>query len=92
MHHIKANVTNRAGRKVVSRGFSLTELKNAGLNKQDAKKIGIPLDLKRKSMHNENVETLKAHAQKAKAEAKPKEQKKAETKPEEKKPKKKAKS
>jgi len=91
MHHIKAIVTNRAGRKVESRGFSLTELKNAGLNKQDAKKIGIPLDVKRKSVHDENVETLKAHAEKAKAEAKAKEQK-AETKPEEKKPKKKAKS
>ena len=91
MHHIKAIVTKQNGKKSTSRGFSLTELKNAGLTKQDAKKIGIPLDIKRKSAHDENVETLKAHAEKAKAEAKPKEPE-AKTQPEKKKPKKKAKS
>jgi len=90
MHHIKAIITKRNGKKSESRGFSLTELKNAGLTKQDAMKIGIPLDVKRKSMHNENVETLKMHAEKAKAEAKPKEPE-IETQPE-KKTKKKAKS
>jgi len=89
MHHIKATIIRQNGRKAESRGFSLTELKNAGLTKQDAKKIGIPLDTKRKSAHDENVETLKAHAEKAKAEAKPKEPEAAvETQPEEKKPKK----
>lgn len=91
MPQIKAIVTNRSGRKVESRGFSLTELKNAGLTKQDAKKIGIPLDIKRKSAHDENVETLKKHAEEAKAEAKPKEPEPA-TEAEGKKPKKKAKS
>ena len=91
MHHIKATVTKQNGKKSTSRGFSLTELKNAGLTKQDAKKIGIPLDIKRKSAHDENVETLKAHAEKAKAEAKPKAPK-TETPPTVKKPKKKAKS
>jgi len=72
MHHIKAIIIRQNGRKAKSRGFSLTELKNAGLTKQDAKKIGIPLDVKRKSAHDENVETLKAHAEKAKTEVKPK--------------------
>ena len=91
MHHIKATIIKPNGKKTESRGFSLTELKNAGLTKQDAKKIGIPLDVKRKSAHDENVATLKAHAEKAKAEAKPKEPE-AKTVPEEKKPKKKAKS
>ncbi len=91
MHHIIATITKRNGKKATSRGFSLSELKKATLTKQDAKKIGIPLDLKRKSAHDENVETLKAHAEKAKAEAKPKEAE-AVTEPAEKKPKKKAKS
>jgi large subunit ribosomal protein L13e len=91
MHHIKATIIKQNGKKAESRGFSLTELKNAGLTKQDAKKIGIPLDIKRKSAHDENVATLKAHAEKAKAEAKPKEPK-AEAEVAEKKPKKKAKS
>ncbi|MGO8806032.1 MAG: ribosomal protein L13e [Candidatus Bathyarchaeia archaeon] len=75
MHHIKAVISKPNGKKSTSRGFSLTELKTACLTKQDAKKIGIPLDLKRKSSHDENVQTLKAHATKAKAEAKPKEPK-----------------
>jgi len=81
-------VTKRNGRKSTSRGFSLTELKKAGLTKQDAKKMGIPLDVKRKSAHDENVETLKAHAEKAKSKAKRKEPKRKPTQ----KPKKKAKS
>jgi ribosomal protein L13E len=89
MHHIKATITKQNGKTKTSRGFSLTELKTACLTKQDAKKIGIPLDYKRKSSHNENVETLKAHAEKAKAEAKPKEPK---TEAAKEKPKKKAKS
>jgi len=91
MHHIVATITKRNGKKSTSRGFSLSELKKACLTKQDAKKIGVPLDLKRKSTHDENVATLKMHAEKAKVEAKPKAPK---TEPEatEKKPKKKAKS
>jgi ribosomal protein L13E len=92
MQHIQATITKRNGRKSTSRGFSLNELKGAGLTRQDAKKIGIPLDIKRKSTHNENIQTLKAHAEQAKAQAKarakPKEPK---TEPA-KKPKKKAKS
>ncbi len=88
MQKIKATITKRNGKKSTSRGFSRTELQKAGLTKQDAEKMGIPLDQKRKSAHDENVEALKAHAEKAKAEAKPKE---PETKPT-KKPKKKAKS
>jgi len=74
MHHIKAVITKQNGRKSLGRGFSPTELEKAGLNKQDAKKIGIPLDIKRKSFHDENVVCLKAHAEKAKTEvqAKPK--------------------
>ncbi|HMK94677.1 MAG TPA: ribosomal protein L13e [Candidatus Limnocylindrales bacterium] len=88
MQRIKATVTKRNGRKSTSRGFSLTELQKAGLTKQDAKKIGVPLDVKRKSAHDENVETLKAHAEKAKPKAKPKEPERKPTQ----KPKKKAKS
>jgi len=91
MHHIVATITKRNGKKSTSRGFSLSELKKACLTKQDAKKIGVPLDLKRKSTHDENVATLKMHAEKAKVEAKPKAPK-TELEATEKKPKKKAKS
>ena len=73
MHHIKAIITKHNGRQSTGRGFSLNELKEACLTLQDAKQIGIPLDVKRKSVHKENIETLKAHAEKAKAETKPEE-------------------
>jgi ribosomal protein L13E len=86
MHHIKAVITKQNGKQSTGRGFSPSELEKAGVNKQQAKQMGIPVDVKRKSAHDENIATLKAHAQKAKAEAKPKPPK---TKP---KPKKKAKS
>jgi ribosomal protein L13E len=81
---MKAVITKQNGKQSIGRGFSLNELKEAGLNKQDAKKIGIPLDVKRKSLHDENVACIKSHAKKAKAEvaAKPKpETPVAETKP-----------
>ncbi|HMK94870.1 MAG TPA: ribosomal protein L13e [Candidatus Limnocylindrales bacterium] len=92
MPDITAIIIKRNGKKSTSRGFSLAELKQAGLTRQDAKQMSIPLDVKRKSLHDENVEALKVHAEKAKAKAKPKEPK---TEPKEelkKKPKKKAKS
>ncbi len=94
MHHIKASITKQNGKQSVGRGFSLTELKNAGVSKQQARQIGLPIDEKRKSAHDENVETIKAHAKSAKeqAPAKAPEQPETETKTEEKKPKKKAKS
>ena len=69
---MKAVITKQNGKQSIGRGFSLNELKEAGLNRQDAKKIGIPLDIKRKSLHDENVACIKAHAEKAKAEAKSK--------------------
>ena len=79
MHHIKAVITKQNGKQSLGRGFSPTELEKAGLNKQQAKQMGIPFDIKRKSLHEENVACLKAHAEKAKAEAqaKPKPEKPA---------------
>mgnify|MGYP001268946610 CR=1 FL=1 len=86
MHHIKPTITKQNGKQKPGKGFSPNELKQAGVTKQQAKQIGLPIDIKRKSTHEENVETIKAHAQQAKTEAKPKPQ----TAPEQ--PKKKAKS
>lgn len=64
MHHIVAIKTKpEDGKTKKTKGFSRSELKEAGLTRQDAKKIGIPLDIKRKSIHDENVATLKAHKQ-----------------------------
>lgn len=41
------------------RGFSLKEIKDAGLNPQEAKKLKLTIDIRRKTSHAENVEALK---------------------------------
>ncbi len=46
------------------RGFSLGELKEAGLTVSMAKKLGIYVDKRRKSVHPWNVEALKEYLKK----------------------------
>lgn len=41
------------------KGFSLLEIKRAGLTITEAKKLGIVVDIRRRSIHDENVEKLK---------------------------------
>jgi large subunit ribosomal protein L13e len=41
------------------RGFSKGELSKVGLTVKKALKLGIPVDLRRKSVHPENVDSLK---------------------------------
>jgi large subunit ribosomal protein L13e len=72
MHHIKPKILKPNGKQRNGRGFSPEELKKAGINKTEAARIGIPTDPRRKTAHDENVETIKAYAEKKKAEAKPK--------------------
>jgi large subunit ribosomal protein L13e len=48
------------------RGFSLEEIRVVGLNAGEAEILGIPVDLRRKSMHEENVEILKEFVASAK--------------------------
>jgi ribosomal protein L13E len=77
MRQIKVVVTKHNKKQNIGKGFSTTELKKACVNKQQAKQIGLPVDVKRKSVHDENVATIKECAEKAKAAAaaKPKPQK-----------------
>jgi large subunit ribosomal protein L13e len=74
MHHLKIIITKQNGKQSVGQGFSPNELKEAGVNKQQAKQLGFRVDVKRKSTHQENVDCIKSHAQEAKtnAEAAPK--------------------
>jgi large subunit ribosomal protein L13e len=72
MHHIKSKINKKGGKQRDGRGFSREELKKAGLNIADAKKLELPIDRRRKTAHDQNVEAIKACAEKKKAEAKPK--------------------
>ena len=46
------------------RGFSLEEIKLAGLTLHRAKMLAIPIDKRRRTTHSKNVETLKGHLRK----------------------------
>ncbi len=74
MHHIKPQILKPDGKQRGGRGFSVEELKKAGLNPDEAKRLKIPVDRRRKTAHDQNVETIKVYAEKKKAEAKPKPQ------------------
>ncbi|MEA2089694.1 MAG: ribosomal protein L13e [Thermoproteota archaeon] len=41
------------------RGFSVEEIRNAGLTLHEAKRLGISIDKRRKTSHAQNVQTLK---------------------------------
>jgi len=70
MHHVKPEVVKPDGKRS-GRGFSLEELKKAGLNLAEAKRLKLPVDKRRKTAHDQNVETITAYVNKKKAEAKP---------------------
>jgi ribosomal protein L13E len=73
MHHIKAAVTSQNGKHRLGRGFSPDEIKEAGLSDADVRSLAVPIDRKRHTSHEENIECLKAHLEKlpAKPAAKP---------------------
>ena len=86
MRQIKVLITKHNKKQSLGKGFSPTELEKAGVNKQQAKQIGLPVDVKRKTAHDQNIATIKERAEKAKAkkvqaaakpEPKPKPKKKA---------------
>jgi large subunit ribosomal protein L13e len=67
MHHVKPTITKQNGKQKQGKGFSPDELKAAGISKQQARQAGLPVDMRRKTSHDENVAAIKAHAKKAKA-------------------------
>jgi large subunit ribosomal protein L13e len=56
-----ATVHKKDGKLKDGRGFSLEELREVNLNRKKALKLKVPVDLRRRSSHKENVEALKVH-------------------------------
>lgn len=53
--------STRGRRTKAGYGFSLGEIKQAGLTRREVKRFRIPLDKRRRTAHKENVEILKEH-------------------------------
>jgi ribosomal protein L13E len=81
MHHIKPKILKPDERQRQGRGFSREELKKAGVNLQEARTIELPIDMRRRTAHDDNVEAVKvfAAAEKAKRVPKPKPEAKEES-------------
>lgn len=59
MMTLKPKVFKKGGKQRLGKGFSREELKKAGLNLKEALKLGIPVDSRRRTAHQENVATIK---------------------------------
>jgi ribosomal protein L13E len=58
MYNIKPVIQKPDGKTKNGRGFSPNELAKAGITCFQAKQLGIPVDFRRKSEHESNIETL----------------------------------
>lgn len=56
----------QTGEPRIGRGFSLKELKDAGIGLADARWMAIPIDPRRKTNHSENVQLLKEYVKRIK--------------------------
>lgn len=71
MHHIKPQILKPDGKQRVGRGFSREELTKAGLNLQEARRIQLPIDFRRHTVHDSNVKAVKTYAAHERAKRKP---------------------
>lgn len=60
MRRAKPKVFKKDGKQRYGRGFSIEELKKAGLHSKEAMKAGIPVDFRRRTAHEDNVEAVKS--------------------------------
>ncbi|MEM3640328.1 MAG: ribosomal protein L13e [Candidatus Bathyarchaeia archaeon] len=56
---IKPIVFKKDGKQRIGKGFSREELKKAGLSLKGALNLGIPVDSRRRTVHEENVNAIK---------------------------------
>ena len=69
---VKAKVFKSVDRQRFGKGFSQEELKKAGISLSEAVKLKIPVDPRRRTAHEENIQAVKAVLEAKKTEAKPK--------------------
>jgi len=77
MSTIRPRVHRRDGKQVEGKGFSPGELKKAGTSLTEAVKLRIPVDPRRRTVHDENVEILKPVLNKRKSAVKAKSKRKS---------------
>jgi large subunit ribosomal protein L13e len=66
----KPKVFKKAGKQRYGKGFSREELKKAGLSLREALSLGVPVDSRRKTAHEENVKLVKTFFETRKARSK----------------------
>jgi ribosomal protein L13E len=74
---IKPIIFKKDGKKRYGKGFSREELKKARLSLREALKLSIPIDSRRKTIHEENVNTIKGFLKSKKKASKPKKRRKS---------------
>ena len=67
----KSKVMRKAGKQRVGRGFSRGELREAGSSLKEAVRLGLPVDDRRKTVHQENIECVKTCLSERKPASKP---------------------
>ncbi|MDH5448482.1 MAG: ribosomal protein L13e [Candidatus Bathyarchaeota archaeon] len=65
-------VRKKSGEKRKGRGFSREELKKAGISLKQALHVGLPVDVRRRTVHGENVKLIKRQLKKSNPKAKKK--------------------
>jgi large subunit ribosomal protein L13e len=74
---IKPTVFKKDGKQRHGKGFSREELKKAGLDLQEALKLGIPVDSRRTTVHEENISVIRGFLEGKKAASKSKKRRKS---------------
>ena len=77
MESLKPVVFKKGGGQRLGKGFSLGELEAVGLNPKQAVKLRIPVDARRKTAHEENIEKLRRFLEAIREDAKHKSEKTA---------------
>lgn len=77
MRVIKPIVFKKGGKQRYGKGFSREELKKAGLSLKDALKLRVPIDSRRRTLHEENINAIKQFLGNKKTLSKPKKRRKS---------------